>query len=724
MGIDFKKGERWLLDGMPVLFDQALTSGFLLFLHEESLKPVQVEGDDGYRTPDVAWATEAYAACRLVRREAPAACASQRLAAEREYDPDTIRKLDPKARLRLFVLRELDRRGLHSGSENTISMAVARIWQEEPFAQEFGNPPPPRTVLSWMSRGVPGDRKLQDVMSLTGRVPRSKRLAPEVQALIDRWVQRYWRDPSKTMVTAYAQCAVRIMRFSRWRVRAGGEPVKTPSFETFRKQILKTRTLENSMLKSGKKKGRSQMKAIAGTMTAQRSLQLGCMDHTRLDAVAVLDAEWMLPIGSPWLTLLIDVRSRCVVGFVLSFEPPSIYSVMECLRRAGTPKVRFKGEAGPAQSLVDVFGRFDEIVVDNGKEFAGLSFEDALSDIGTTLRLAPVATPEHKAIVERFFRTLNQLLVHQLPGARLPINVLRELGYDPTAKAVLTVEQIEELIWDAIRFYHLERHSTLGAAPSAVWEKDAQRYGIPVHNDLRQLDKMLGAVAEGRRLSRSGIEIHGLQYRCPTTVQKLLNDLVGSASVRSQRRSGSLTCKVKVKYNPANIAEVHVWHHLERRYYTLPCCDPDYAQGMSLWHHNKLKEWARAADLAFVTQRDRLHARAKLAAKVDRLFPDIALRRRSAVARLTKTPVQTPMEGVVEMRFAASRHDGLAPIIDQVSLASSRTDGGLASSRPAPRKKPKPHAKRKQSVVPDSEALQSPDAFGVSSAGLDWKGFE
>ncbi|WAC59788.1 Mu transposase C-terminal domain-containing protein [Brevundimonas sp. SL130] len=723
MGIDFRKGERWLLDGAPIVFDQALTSDFLLFLHEESLKPVQVEDDDGCRTPDMPWVIEAYAAGRLVRRRHPGAYVARRLETEREYDPETIRRLDPRARLRLLVLRELDCRGLHNGSENTIGVAVARIWREGRLAEEFGAPPSPRTVIRWMGRGVPGDRKLRDVMSLTGRVPRSKRLAPEAQALIDRWVQRYWRDPSKTMVTAYAQCAVRVMRLSRWRELAGREPVRTPSFETFRRQIQKTRTLENSMLKSGKKKGRSQMKAIAGSMTARRSLQLGCMDHTRLDAVAVLDGDWMLPIGSPWLTLLIDVRSRCVVGFVLSFEPPSIYSVMECLRRAGTPKVRFKEETGPARNLVEVFGRFDEIVVDNGKEFAGLSFEDALSDIGTTLRLAPVATPEHKAIVERFFRTLNQLLIHQLPGARLPIHTLRELGYDPAARAVLTVEQIEDLIWDAIRLYHLERHSTLGAAPAAVWQKDAQRYGIPVHSDLRQLDKMLGAVAEGRRLSRSGIEIHGLQYRCAATVQKLLNDLVGSAPVRGQRRSGSMTCKVKVKYNPANIAEVHVWHHLERRYYTLPCCDPEYAQGMSLWHHNKLKEWARAADLAFTTQQDRLQARAKLAAKVDRLFPDITLRRRSAVARIKKAPVQTSMEGVVEMRFATSRHDGLAPVIDQICLASSRTDAGLASSRPAPRKKAKSSTRRRQPTATKAMPVTL-EEFGPGATGLDWKGFE
>lgn len=296
-------------------------------------------------------------------------------------------------------------------------------------------------------------------------------------------------------------------------------------------------------------------------------------------------------------------------------------------------------------------------------------------------------------------------------------------GYDPAANAVLTVEQIEELIWEAIRLYHLEIHSGTGMAPGAVWHQDAQRYGIPVHNDLRQLDKMLGTVAEGRQLSRSGIEIHGLRYHDASAVQKLLNDLVGTAPATDQRRSGSGTCRVKVKFNPANLAEIHVWNHRDRRYYTLKCLDERYAQGMSLWHHRKLKEWAKAANLAFATEEDRLAARSRLAAKVEQLIPDVMLRKRRTVARVIKAPTQEPLQGVVEMRFAPSRHDGMAPIIDQTPLAFSRTDDGLASSRPPSRKKSKPAVKRTKKT-PAAKPLPPPNSFGTGSNGLDWRGFQ
>ena len=334
MPIQFKKGERWLLDGAPVVFDQSLTSGFLLFLHEESLKPVQVQYDDGYRTPDMSWAMDAYAAGRLTRRPETQTSAVRRLAVEREYDPATIMELDPRSRLRLFVLRRLDGLGLHKASEGKLATALARIWQEEPEARKFGQPPATRTVIRWLKRGEPGHRTLQDTFSMTGRVPRAKRHSPQIRRLMANWVQRYWRCPATNKTTAHARFATRAMRLSRWRVRAGLDPIKTPAFETFRQSIRESENYANYALKFGKKKAASRFKAVAGMMTAQRCLQLGCMDHTLLDAVAVLDTEWMLPIGSPWLTVLIDVKSRCVVGFVLSFEPPSIYSVMECLKRA------------------------------------------------------------------------------------------------------------------------------------------------------------------------------------------------------------------------------------------------------------------------------------------------------------------------------------------------------------------------------------------------------
>src|SRR4029078_6127372 len=46
------------------------------------------------------------------------------------------------------------------------------------------------------------------------------------------------------------------------------------------------------------------------------------VDHTSLDVI-VVDPKTNQPLGRPWLSILLDRYSRAIVGFSLSFHPPS-----------------------------------------------------------------------------------------------------------------------------------------------------------------------------------------------------------------------------------------------------------------------------------------------------------------------------------------------------------------------------------------------------------------
>jgi putative transposase len=61
------------------------------------------------------------------------------------------------------------------------------------------------------------------------------------------------------------------------------------------------------------------------------------IDHTPVDVI-VVDEQDRLPVGRPWLTLVIDVDSRVVAGFCLSLDDPSTLSVARALTHAVTPK--------------------------------------------------------------------------------------------------------------------------------------------------------------------------------------------------------------------------------------------------------------------------------------------------------------------------------------------------------------------------------------------------
>lgn len=718
-------GDCWEFKGQRLRFERELGGGLLHFIVERTLAPFQIEDAfGGSLAPDTAWLLHGLASGALRRiadRRGPLA---RKDAEGREDDCEALLKLDSQARLRAFVVRGLEAMGEVPRSERAIRLALAKLWAAEPErAARIGAKPSPRSVRRWLAeRGTPGERRLRQMISMSGRVARKRRLPPLVVELLRRAALWYWSRRGWSQADAYSRMARLIFRINRLRWSGGHLPLlRLPSPETLRQEIRLYECCETYAAKHGEKAATTRFKASGKGLSAQRFLQLGCMDHTVLDGVAIIDADWMLPVGRPTLTVLMDVRTRCIVGFVLSFEPPSIYSVMECIKRANRPKLHLPGSAARYPVLGHIFGRFDEIVVDNGKEFVGTSLEDALADVGVALRFAPIASPTYKAMVERFFGTLNKLLNHKLPGGVLKPELLREMGYDPAKDAVLTLAEIEELIWEALTVYHTGLHTGVGAPPAQLWQADIDAYGIDVIDDDRQLDKMMGAV-ETRRLSKSGIEIFGLQYHDPATVGGLLEELTKFEPVRGQRK-GSATAQVKVKYNPVNLSEVHAWNRQRNQYVTLPCLDEKYSAGMSLWHHRKIQEWSRLKGLEFTSEEDRLVARAKFISLIETSAPGLKGKDRRAALRLRSSPKVQSLAGEAPMlAYASSRHDGLAPVIPHETLASMRNDDGQASSRPARSKKRSPKGRKVN--PPQKPSILAPETGREADFSIDYSGWK
>ncbi|UAL10102.1 Mu transposase C-terminal domain-containing protein [Caulobacter segnis] len=722
--IRFTPQQVWEVDGQKIRYVRDLGDGLLHFSVDRTGGPLQIETPDGMRAPDRTWAIEMFGLGRLRQLPTiPESADARRLAAVREYAPDEVLERDPQAAVRRFVLSKFDEAGFCSFGEHAIRLQLCAIWAYIPVGNAvFLKKPGVRTVRRWLEkRGVPGERPMRQMLSLSGRVPRRRRLPATSVRLLQKAAIRYWTTRYGVR-DVYAWAHKRLVRLNRWRVRAGEEPLRVPSQEILRKEIRKLECYDSYAAKFGEKLAQARFKADGKGLSATRFLQIGCMDHTQVDSIAVLDAENLLPLGRPYLTVLIDVKTRCILAFVLSFEPPSLYQAMECIKRANRPKLHLKARKPKYPVLADIFGRFDEIVVDNGWEFAGKSFEDSMADMSTAVRWAPVKSPTYKAIGERFFGILNTLLLQKLPGGTLKPELMRQMGYDPFTDAILTLGQLEDLIWEAICYYHIEEHSDLLRPPADVWRRDMEAFGIPVIGDDRQLDRMLGQIKYPRTLTKSGVELFGLQFHDESLTGALLEDLISLEPRRGQRR-GSATAKVKVKYNPANIAEINVWNQRRNLYVTLPCTDDRYASGISFWHHNQLRAWTKECGLRFSSEEDRLLARAELQRLISDYAPELRGKERRAAARLLHSPtVEATLEGHgIGLAFAPARHDGLAPIIEHRALAAIREDGDTPPTRSA-RSKPKPkQSKSKRNSPPRSK---TPDSYTFTLRSTPLKGFE
>jgi putative transposase len=701
MSIQFSRGEIWEYDSLRLRFECELSDELLMFYVERTLAPFQVTDTHGASSaPDMKWALEAFSEGRLRRvsdrRGLPSA---RKQAAERDWDPETAKTVDSQYLKRRFVLRELDRLGNFPSSDKAITRALLTIWKEHPEdASKLGSLPPARTVRRWLeTRGSPSERMTRQLVSMSGRVERLRRVSSVVLRLMHREAANYWADRGRSIQDSYARLYRTAAYLNDRRSRRHSElpQLTIPSLETFRREVRRFECFDTYAAKFGKKKAEARFKGHGEGLTAPRALRLGCMDHTLLDAVAVLCSDTLLPMGRPWLTVLIDVRTRCIVGFVLTYEPPSNYAATECIKRANRPKSHLLAKFSKFPVLSQIFGKFDEIVVDNGWELSGTTFEDGMADVGTSVRWAPIASPTYKAVVERFFRILNQILNHKLPGGVLKPELLRELGYDPVKSAVLTITQLEDLIWTAISYYHIEEHKGLGCPPASVWALDMKAHGIPVIGDDSQLDKMAGALKPNCRLTTSGVELFGLHFHDPVLTSNLLEDMIVSEPIRGKRK-GSATITVKVKYNPINAAEIHVWNSRRNVYVTLPCTHSLYTDDLSFWQHHQIRDWTRRKGLEFSSERDRMEARARLIDEVSSAMPGLKIKQRRTVARLLSSSrvAEAIASGKVTVAEAPARHDGLAPIIEQDALSLHREDGGRPPTRP-PRggsKRPPPAA--------------------------------
>lgn len=719
--IRLTKGDVWVLSGERYHLDQVMGGGLLHLRSERTSSPLQLETDSGdLATPTVAWLKDRFAAGEAKRiDESPSLSGVSALGSQSAGDFDTIIQRDKRALLRQLVLTSLDRISQYSLSDAALRRTLQSIWEAKP--RQFGDfaMPAPSTVRLWLkSRGSTGSRPLGEMAGRQGRTTRRPRLPRSILRRLDKAARKFWSCRPTSMSEAYDDMCSDLNKLNRRLITSRFRPVSTPAFETFRRRVRKLESYATVAAKYGVREADTRYKAIGRGLEAERPLLLGAMDHTQVDCHIVVHVDQWRHLGRPWLTVAIDVHSRCIVGWVLSFEPPSIYSVTECLKRANRPKSKSGGAFASEPSLADIFGKFDELVVDNGLELAGVSFESALTDVGTSIRWAPIAEPTFKAIVERFFRTLNDLLFKKLPGGSVPIKDLRLWGINPQKDAVLTLEQLEDFLTKAIATYHLTIHRTLKEQPLKVWNRGiATIGGVPVIGDDEQLDRMMGAEAR-RTLTRSGIRLFDLSYHDQAITGPLLEDLAASEPIR-RRTIGSATAKVKVKYNPANIGCIHVWNPKRRRFETLPCTNPE-VEGRSKWQHERMQEWH--AETLALAKRQETEAKAKLNSAIAEATPQKeSNRRKRTAARLASTPRVEPVRARLRSAVAEPRHDGMAPIINMATLAPERTDDHVKPIRPQ-RGKPKP--KRLSKASPSDPSTTSAE-WSVPDVDDDrWEPFQ
>jgi putative transposase len=327
-------------------------------------------------------------------------------------------------------------------------------------------------------------------------------LPDDVEAIVRQVLQARYLTRQRRSVAAVCREITRLCR-----VRGLG----VPSRGTVLRRIAQLDPVKASLAREGRDAARTKRSAGGVPPEITRLLQQVQMDHTPVDVI-VVDERDRLPIGRPYVTVAIDVASRCVAGLVATLEAPSATSVGLCLARTATGKQTWLEQLG-VEAVWPMSGKPHQLYVDNATEFKSEALRRGCEQHGIALSYRPPGLPHFGGIVERVIGTMMSLVHDELPGTTFS-NVAERGAYDSDGRAVLTMTELNAWLALAVACYHGQVHDGLGRTPAAIWAELAERDGAPgtVSNETAFLVDFLPVMR--RTITRSGFLVDHVQYYC------------------------------------------------------------------------------------------------------------------------------------------------------------------------------------------------------------------
>jgi len=278
------------------------------------------------------------------------------------------------------------------------------------------------------------------------------------------------------------------------------------------------------------------------------------IDHTKVDVILV-DEETREEIGRPYITVAIDVFSRMIYGFYISYEAPSFFSVGQCLLQAILPKDEILKKYG-VEGEWAVFGLPQAVHMDNGKDFQSISLKKFCQEYRISDIYRPVARPEFGGHVERVIKTAMKKM-HELPGSTFS-NIHDKGTYESQKNATMTISELEQWYTDfTVNIYHKTIHSSIGMTPEEKFYEgmfgvsgDSIPFLPQVPADTIKL-KMALLPSFERTVQKNGITLDYITYFSET----LRKWIIPAAYKKLSKASNKVVCR----RDPRDVSKLYVY---------------------------------------------------------------------------------------------------------------------------------------------------------------------
>lgn len=546
-------------------------------------------------------------------------------------------------------------------TKQVVSSSPAKLQPAITFAAarlQDANPPHAATVWRWWKKYT----ATQDINHLVDkRAGRKATAQSEQRTIFDEAVESVYLMRQKYSAKDVADEIAHRYR----QINQGREPenrIKPPSRATIYRWIKQLHYAVVNKAREGKAATDRELRVVLGGAPAKSILSRYEIDHTPVD-LHLIDETTKLYCGRPWLTMIMDRKSRMVTGFYIGFHAPSVYSILYALRMAILPKTSILEKFADIKSPWPVRGIPDCIVCDNGMDLHAHGFEIISFELGIEMIYCAVAHPELKGAIERLFRTVSHSLFHKLPGSVFSNPNVRG-DYPSEATAVLDIGNFTHVLlkW-IVDVYHNTPHRGLdGKTPLQVWTEGEATRQIQLPCLPQQLHLLAGETHE-RKIFHYGVEYDRVRYNSPQL-----------GAIRA--RSGG-TPKVKIRVYEHDIGFISVLDPYSNEFIDVSAVDQTYAAGMTR------------------------HVHLLICAEITRRFND---NWQNVRLHDVKQEIMSIVEAALHAKRSASRKKALSVMaIDSEQVLQDRPDP-IATSRRRLKAAPKPTepiASGEEDVLPE-----------------------
>ncbi len=447
---------------------------------------------------------------------------------------------------------------------------AGQIWTEMQASETdsgqaaiFGRPSG-ATVELWIRKYLQADRNAYVLIDRRAIAVRPKRIEPLLESVMDANISLHYLQ----LRGASAKDVHRLIRREVERNnKLRGTSLRPPSERTVDRRIESIPPYIRDAKRIGPSFARNKWRYSLKGDQSTRIMERVEIDHTMLD-IWVLDPRSGVPLGKPWITLLIDRYSGYLLGFYISFYGPSASTVARAIKVAILPKDDWVESLQSFTLRWTAQGIAELYVVDNGLEFHSETFLRIAWELRSDLLFNPVRQPWFKAAIERAIMESNRALpvdgkVHRpIPNAVPP---------DPRKGAAIVFDDLCLCLLEwASQKYPLNIHTKTLCRPLDLWEEGlASSPPALLPEQLDGLDLLCGLGAH-RNVDGDGVFFKYLRFN--------------SVELQDYRRSHGPAFRTEIRFNPDDLRQVHVLLPKSKSWLSVPLQRPLPlgGQGLSL----------------------------------------------------------------------------------------------------------------------------------------------